>query len=226
MAKKPRTSEAQSTPPVSDSTSGADGGLRVATYHRCSTADQDPQLARDALTDWTKRQGGRVVLAEEESASGMWNQRPGLQRVLEAARRGQIDCVVVWALDRFGRSALDVLTNVQALADARVRFAVVSQPIDMSPRGDPMGQLMLTILGAVAQFERALIVERTKLGIAKAKRMGKHCGRPRLRLSTEKVVELKAAGKTWKEIARELKCTVGVARLRYREATGSQPART
>jgi putative DNA-invertase from lambdoid prophage Rac len=159
--------------------------------------------------------GGRVALRIEESASGAWNGRPGLQSLLGQARRGLVDVVVVWKLDRFGRSALDVLANIQALADAGVRFVAVTQGIDVKPGGDAMSKLMLTVLAAVAEFERDLIRERTRLGMAKARERGTRLGRPKLEHpSPARVRELRAAGKSWTEIAATLRCTIGVARLR------------
>lgn len=212
MARKPRAYASRSRPPLN-----AGEGLRIGLYHRVSTLDQDPRLARDELAAWAQRKG-HVVARIEESASGTWNERPGLQRLLDQARRGEIDCVAVWKLDRFGRSALDVLSNIRHLSNAGARFVAVTQGIDISSRGDPMSQLMLTVLSAVAEFERSLIVERTRLGMAKAKASGKHVGRPKLRHpAAERVVELKAGGMSWAGIAKTLKCSIGVARLRARE---------
>src|SRR5574337_123534 len=113
--------------------------MRVAVYHRVSTLDQNPGLARDELHDAVARLGGDVVLDLEETGSGARNDRPGLQRLMEAARRGKLDAVVVWKLDRFGRSALDVLTNIRDLDAAGVRFIAMTQGIDIRPGGDAMG---------------------------------------------------------------------------------------
>lgn len=190
----------------------------AAVYHRVSTLDQDKKLARAELEAWVARQGGEVALVEEESASGAWNGRPGLHRVLEAARRGEVNTVVVWKLDRWGRSALDVLANIQALEAAGARFVVVTQGIDIKPGGDAMSRLMLTMLAAVAEFERDLIRERTMLGLAKARRSGKRLGRPPVNgPSSAAVRALREAGRSWTAVAAELGCTVGVARLRAEE---------
>ncbi len=98
--------------------------------------------------------------------------------MLDAAQRSKLDIVLVWKLDRFGRSALDLLANIRKLEDAGVRFVALTQGIDIKPGGDAMGRLMLTMLAAVAEFERSLIRERTMLGIAKARASGKRIGRP------------------------------------------------
>lgn len=207
MRKKSPRLPGESLPPISAS--------RFAVYHRVSTLDQDAGLARGELEAWVARQGGVVNLREEESASGAWGGRPGLQRILEASRKGEVDAVVVWKLDRWGRSALDVLANIQTLADAGVRFVAVTQGIDIKPGGDAMSRLMLTVLAAVAEFERDLIRERTTLGLAKARRAGKRLGRPRVAGPTPKRVRsLRAGGASWADVAEQLGCSVGVARLR------------
>ena len=192
--------------------------LRLGLYHRASTLDQDPALARDELANWAGRQGATIVELIEESASGAWNERPGLQKLLKLARRGQLDAVAVWKLDRFGRSALDVLGNVRHLTTSGVRFVAITQGIDIGTRGDAMSTLMLTVLSAVAEFERSLIVERTRLGMRRAKARGVHCGRPRLaHPSPEQVAALRARDKSWADVAGQLGCSIGVARLRFAE---------
>lgn len=213
--RKPPRKRPQASPPISAS------GPRVALYHRVSTLDQDKTLARRELESWAERQGGSVVLVEEESASGAWNGRPGLMRVLDAARRGEVDAVAVWKLDRWGRSALDVLANIQALTDAGVRFVAVSQGLDVKLGGDAMSRLMLTVLAAVAEFERDLIKERTHLGLDRARRRGVKLGRPKTRgPSPEAVLELRAQNMSWSEVAKALRCTVYVARARAQEGAG------
>lgn len=187
---------------------------RAALYHRVSTVDQNRHAARTELRAAARRLGARVQLDVRETGSGANNRRPGLVRVLQAAQRGDIDTVLVWKLDRFGRSAFDLLGNIRQLEAAGVRFVAVTQGIDIRPGGDPMSRLLLTMLSAVAEFERDLVVERTRLGLANARRAGRRLGRPPVMLPpTATVVQLKAAGATWTEVARKLKCTVWAARL-------------
>jgi DNA invertase Pin-like site-specific DNA recombinase len=101
---------------------------RAALYHRVSTLDQDPTLASSELRAAAKRLGYRSVLDVEETGSGAQNDRPGFKRVLEAARLGKIDALLVFKLDRAGRSALDLLANIRALVEEHgVRFVVTSQ---------------------------------------------------------------------------------------------------
>lgn len=153
--------------------------MKAALYHRVSTLDQDAKLARDELRGWARRHKARVVLDVEEKGSGANNDRPGLQRVLEAARAGKLDVVVVYKLDRWGRSALDVLTNLRELVEvAGVRFVASSQSLDVRPgAGDAMSRLLLQVLASVAEFERDLIRDRTKIGLARARKRGAQIGR-------------------------------------------------
>jgi DNA invertase Pin-like site-specific DNA recombinase len=187
--------------------------LRVATYHRVSTLDQDQTLAREELRAAASRLGA-LTLEIEEHGSGARNDRPGLQRLLEEARRGRVDVVVVWKLDRFGRSSLDLLTNIEQLQGVGVRFLAVTQGIDIRPGGDAVGKLLLTMLAGVAEFERQLIRERVTLGLQRAKAAGKHIGRPRVVDESEaaRVKERRAAGESWSTVASALGCTVASAR--------------
>jgi putative DNA-invertase from lambdoid prophage Rac len=189
---------------------------RAALYHRVSTTDQDPTAAREDLRQAAQARGLSVVLDIEETGSGKRNDRPGLLRILEAARRGRVDIVIVWKLDRFGRSALDVLSNIQHLVDAGVRFVCITQGIDIKPGGDAVSRLMLTVLAAVAEFERELIVERTRLGLEAARRNGKRLGRPPgSKADPGRVAQLRAAGMSWAQVASAL----GVSRSTARRAS-------
>lgn len=187
---------------------------RAALYHRVSTADQSPDAARLELRDAAMRFGYHVELDIDETGSGATNDRPGLLRILEAARRGEVHAVLVWKLDRFGRSALDLLANLRTLEGSGIRFICTTQNIDLRPDGDAMSRLMLTMLSAIAEFERTLIAERTRLGIERARRSGKRIGRPPVyRPARARVQELRTAGYTWQQVAEELGCTVWAARL-------------
>jgi putative DNA-invertase from lambdoid prophage Rac len=191
---------------------------RCVLYHRVSTLDQDATAARDQLRTAAKARGMGVVAEIEETGSGARNDRPGLAHVMELARKGKIDACLVWKLDRFGRSAFDLLANIGQLETEGVRFISVSQSLEIKPNGDAMSRLILTVLSGVAEFERELIRERTRLGLDKARRAGKLLGR---RVSRDapvpaKVAALRASGRSWSDVAKELRCTSSAARRAMR----------
>ena len=188
--------------------------LCAALYHRVSTREQNRRLARAELRAAAAARGLRIVLEVEETASGESSIRPGLARVLEAAQHGAIDVVLVQRLDRWGRSTLDLLANLRRLGSAGVSFVAVAQGLEVRPEHDAVSELTLTVLSAVAEFERTVIVERTLDGLAAARRAGKKLGRPlgARAPAPERVAALRAAGRSWTAIARQLGCTIGSAR--------------
>jgi putative DNA-invertase from lambdoid prophage Rac len=199
---------------------------RVGLYHRASTVDQDRGLARNELRAAAAARGLTVAMEIEEHGSGARNDRPGLQRLMDAARRGKLDAVLVWKLDRFGRSALDLLGNIEELERCGVRFIAVTQGIDVQPNGDPMSRLILTVLAGVAQFERSLIVERTRLGLDKARRNGRRLGRPRKGAAPDPAVvaALRASKSSWAAIATKLGCTPTAARRACQTGVSLSPS--
>jgi putative DNA-invertase from lambdoid prophage Rac len=178
----------------------------AVTYHRVSTRDQNPQLAREELRAAATLRRLHLLEEVEETGSGARNDRPGLQRVMELVRGGRVSCVLCWKLDRIGRSALDVLANVRAMTDTGVTFICTSQGIEVGPAGGPMGNLVLTLLAAIAEFEREIICERTRLGHAAARRAGKHIGRPRSLAPGDiaRAVAMRIAGASWATIAKTM----------------------
>lgn len=190
----------------------------AALYHRVSTVDQNVRLARRELRAAAKARGYHVVLDVEETGSGASNDRPGLQRVMEAARRGKVRAVFVWKLDRWGRSALDLLKNVTVLRDAGVRFVATTQGIDVGAGGADaaVGNLVLAVLAGVAEFERAVIVERTRLGMANARAAGKRIGRPPRAVDELALNRLRREGRSWRAIATRM----GVSRRVLQRAAG------
>jgi DNA invertase Pin-like site-specific DNA recombinase len=186
----------------------------TALYHRASSVDQDPGLARHELRAAARARGLEVVLEVEEQGSGARNDRPGLQRVLEAVRKGKVTCVMVHKLDRWGRSALDVMHNIRQLEEAGAEFVVTSQGLHIKPHGDSVSKLILNVLASVAEFERSLIVERTMLGLHKARRQGKRLGRrPTKKIpSFTQVAALRKVNHSWADIAKALGCAATTAR--------------
>jgi len=153
---------------------------RAALYHRVSTREQNPRLARAELRATARARELLVVLDVEETASaGKGAQRPGLNRILDAASRGELEAVIVQRLDRWGRSTLDLLANIRKLRSAGVTFIAVAQGLEIRPTHDAVSDLTLTVLAAAAEFERAVIVERTLDGLAAASAPARLSGAPR-----------------------------------------------
>jgi putative DNA-invertase from lambdoid prophage Rac len=151
----------------------------AVTYHRVSTTDQRPELAREELKRAVEARGLALVDAVEESCSGAKTVRPGLTRVLDLVRRHQVDHVLVWKLDRFGRTTIDILLNVRTCQEHGVRFISFTQGINIGPGSTASDQLQLVVLAGMAEYEMTLIGERTLLGLAGARRRGKPLGRPK-----------------------------------------------
>lgn len=200
--------------------------LRAALYHRVSTTDQDATLARSELRAAAKRYGATVSLSVEETGSGASNDRPGHAKVMDAARRGRVDMVIVWKLDRFGRSALDLLSQLDELEKLGVRFIATTQGLDLQPGGDAMSKLMLQVLASVAEFERELIRERTRAGLERARERGAQLGRPKVGRPDRAVVEeLRAQRISWRIVARRLGCSVYACRQALVEGAESRQTR-
>jgi DNA invertase Pin-like site-specific DNA recombinase len=136
---------------------------------------QDPELQLAPLREYCQRR--KFFIAGEyvdNSISGMKDRRPQLDRLLEAARKRQIDIIVVWKLDRFGRSLKQLVNALEELSSLGIGFISYQDNLDLTT---PQGRLMFHIIGAMAEFERELIREGVKAGIENARRKGKRLGR-------------------------------------------------
>jgi len=191
-----------------------------AVYNRVSTTGQNPHTAMADLRAAAKHRGYSVGLAVAETGSGARNDRPGLQRVLDAARRGKVSAVLVSRLDRFGRSAADLATNIRALTAGGVEFVAVEQGLHVRTNGDATSQLLLTVLSGVAEFERDIIRARVVEGQRRARAAGRHIGRPQAEGPDAAAVrKLRARGRSWAEVATRLGCTTSMARRRYQQSS-------
>src|SRR5262245_7773122 len=164
--------------------------MRAACYVRVSSDAQtvDNQLleirAYVAARQWTPAGEYR-----DEGVSGSKDRRPALDRLMTEARRGRIDVIVVWSLDRFGRSLAHVVTTVQEMHERGVAFVSVKEGLDLSTAA---GRLQLHILSALGEFERARLIERTKAGLARARRAGARLGRRPVRLTAAQLARVAA----------------------------------
>jgi putative DNA-invertase from lambdoid prophage Rac len=137
--------------------------FRTGIYVRVSTVDQNSELQLRDLTSYADREGWQIVDTYQDIISGCNANRPGLNRLMADAQTRKFDCLLVWKLDRFGRSLVDCLNNIRTLEDHGVRFIAVTQGLDTDQR-NPACKFLLHVLGAAAEFERALIHERTRAG--------------------------------------------------------------
>jgi DNA invertase Pin-like site-specific DNA recombinase len=152
-------------------------GLRAALYARCSTHDkgQDPELQLVPLREYCERRGFRIAGEYiDNGISGKQERRPELDRLIQAASKRQIDIILVWKLDRFGRSLKHLVTALDELSALGVGFISYQDNLDLTTA---QGRLMFHIIGAMAEFERELIGERVRAGLENAKRKGKRLGR-------------------------------------------------
>jgi putative DNA-invertase from lambdoid prophage Rac len=182
-------------------------GHRAALYCRVSSGDQSCARQERDLTAFAARAGHEVVGVFRETASGAKLDRAERKKVMALAQRREIDAVLVTELSRWGRSTLDLLHTLKELETRRVSvIAMNGLAFDLST---PHGRMMATILAGIAEFERELIQERIRSGIAAAKARGKRLGRqpgqrPKSDRLAPKVLALVAAGRSYRLIGREL----------------------
>jgi len=184
--------------------------LRAGLYARVSTHDQQTiPLQTRAMREYAGRRGWRIALQVKEVGSGA-SQRERRATLLEAARRREIDVVLVWRLDRWGRSVTDLLATLQELEHLGVGFVSLTEALDLTT---PAGRAMAGLLAVFAEFEREILRERVRAGLAQARQNGQRLGRPLTAgLQAEQVRKLYRAGTSKSEIARRL--TIGRTSVR------------
>jgi DNA invertase Pin-like site-specific DNA recombinase len=188
----------------------------AAIYVRVSTQDQKHEMQTSELREFAARMGWQVVEYAEKASSVKL--RPVLERMMADARLRKFDVMLVWKLDRFARSLPQLVANIQTLDSLGIRFVAVTQGID-TDKSNPMSRLLLHILGAFAEFERAIIVERVKGGVAEAKRRGKHCGRPVKVWRRDDAVELRSQGFSLRQIGARIGQSEASVRRALKSAT-------
>jgi len=192
---------------------------RCAIYLRVSSDKQTVENQRPEVEQLARTRGFEVVHVYEEQASAV-KHRPMYEAMLKDARRGRFGAVVCWALDRFGRSMVGNLQDVLELDRIGVEVVSVREP--WLDTGGPVRTLLIGIFSWCAEQERNRLVSRTRLGIERARRMGKTLGRPRAKVDVDRARELRRAGKTLRQVAAEL--GVGTATLHRALANGAMVA--
>jgi DNA invertase Pin-like site-specific DNA recombinase len=149
--------------------------MKIGCYARVSTQDQQTlALQRDAMAAYAQQRGWSIVATITEVGSGV-RERQQRDQLMRAARRREIDAIVVWRLDRWGRSVVDLVNTLHELHALGVGFISLHEALDFTT---PTGRAMAGLLAIFAQFEREILRERVKAGIAQARRQGKRHGRP------------------------------------------------
>ena len=175
--------------------------LRCAIYLRHSTDRNKTENQKPEVEQIAKSRNYTVVSIFEEGASAV-KKRPEYERMMKEARRGGFDVLIVWAIDRFGRSMVGNLTDVLELD--RIGVKVVSVRESWLDTGSPVRTLLIAIFSWCAEQERNRLVERTKAGLASARRRGVRVGRPPARLDRDHLLDLKSQGWSVRKIAASL----------------------
>jgi DNA invertase Pin-like site-specific DNA recombinase len=176
--------------------------IRAGLYARVSTQDQQTlPMQNRAMREYAARRSWTVAMQVKEVGSGAI-QRQLREKLLEAARRREIDVVVVWRLDRWGRSVTDLLATMQELEHLGVGFVSLTEALDLTT---PAGRAMAALLAVFAAFEREILGERVRAGLAHARQNGKGLGRPATAVQhANQIRKLRGSGLSKSEIARRL----------------------
>jgi DNA invertase Pin-like site-specific DNA recombinase len=178
--------------------------VRVALYARVSTLDkgQDPQMQLRELREYALRRGWNVAGEYcDTGISGAKESRPELNRLMADAKQLKFDLIAVWKLDRFGRSLKHLVMTLADLEALGITFVSLRDGFDLST---PSGRLMFRIIGAMGEFERNLIRERVRAGMAHARTKGRRLGRARLYVDMAAVAARRASGESLRAIANDL----------------------
>src|SRR5215471_11126285 len=183
--------------------------VRVSTTAKARGADspyeQNPEVQEVPLRQLAEQRGWTVARVYSDRMSGAKESRPGLNALMQDARRGAFDVVLVWRFDRFARSVEQLVTALAEFRTLGVDFVSHQEALDTST---PIGKAMFTIIAAMAELERSVIRERVRAGLEHARqcgtRSGRPVGRPAAVFRRDQVPSLRAQGYSWREIARRL----------------------
>jgi DNA invertase Pin-like site-specific DNA recombinase len=172
---------------------------RAALYMRVSTLDQHPETQLYDLRQMAQQRGYQIVEEFTDRISGAKARRPGLDALMRDARRGRFDVVLVWASDRIARSVKHFLDVLDELNRLNIEFISFREQIDT---GGPLGRAVVVIIGAIAELERNLIVERVRAGMRRAKLEGRHIGRKPLVLDRDAILRDRQRGHSLSQLAK------------------------
>ena len=195
--------------------------MKVACYARVSTHDQQTlPLQLKAMEEYAKRREWTITERISEIGSGKDDNRPKREELLKKAYRREIDAILVWKLDRWGRSLADLVSTLKNLTDLKVGFISLTEAIDLTT---PTGRALTGMLSVFAEFERDILRERIKAGIDQSRMNGKPHGRPRSALNkASEIAKMHAEGVSKSKIA----STLGIGRTSVRRILSQPPAVT
>ena len=181
--------------------------MKVALYLRVSTDHQNNENQKIRLVEFCEKREWEIFKIYQDEESGSKRKRPGLDSMLLDARKDLFDKVIAVKVDRLARSLRDLLEISGRLGDCAVSLSFTDQDLDIS---SSQGRLMFQILGAFAEYEREIIIERTKAGQRRARREGKKIGRPKIHWQTKKrILDLSDEGLSIRKISGRVKVSVG-----------------
>jgi len=185
--------------------------IRAALYARVSTLNhgQDPEVQLGEIREYCRRRGFTVAHEYvDKGISGSRERRPALDKLLAECRKRLVDAVVVYRYDRFARSLRQLVNALEEFRSLGIDFISIHEGVDTST---PNGRLVFGIFASIAEFERELIRDRVRSGLAAAKAKGKHVGRPRVAVDVPRIAALRRQGRSWAEITRETGISKGTA---------------
>lgn len=195
--------------------------MKAFLYARVSTGEQNAGMQLREMRDLAQRRGCQVKEFTDRGVSGVKARRPELDRMMALVRRGKCDLVMVYRFDRFARSVQHLVEALEEFRAMNVQFISVHEAIDTST---PMGKFAFHIFAALAEFERELIRERVKSGMAHARARGKHIGRPYKKLDMGEIDALRALGAPWRHVWQGLGVSESTLR-RFRRRAKNLPSK-
>ena len=198
--------------------------MRAAIYARVSTNNgQDPTMQTRELREYCERRGwemeGEYV---DTGISGAKERRPQLDALLVACRKRRVDAVIVYRYDRFARSLRQLVNALEEFRSLGIEFISLHEGVDTST---PNGRLVFGIFASITEFERELIRDRVKSGIAAARSKGKGLGRPKVIADAARIAQLRASGASWSAITEQLGISAGTAKRAF-YSLSKNPSRT
>ena len=185
--------------------------VRAALYARISTLNhgQDPEVQLRELRTYSEHRGFQIVETYiDKGVSGSRERRPALDKLMADCRKRLVDAVVVYRYDRFARSLRQLVNALEEFRSLGIEFISLHEGVDTST---PNGRLVFGIFASIAEFERELIRDRVRSGLAAAKAKGKRVGRPKVAVNAARIASLRQQGRSWAEITRETGTSKGTA---------------